>query len=90
MMMRSTTLRGITMRVLTRFDLRARKGIPYSRQHLERMVRAGEFPVPFKLGNGPKARNAWDEREIDAWLKARARSRKVDQARKNTAAEACA
>jgi predicted DNA-binding transcriptional regulator AlpA len=59
------------MRVLTRRDLRERKGIFWSRQHLDRKIRDGEFPKPFKLSDGKRAPNVWDEREIDAWLKAR-------------------
>jgi hypothetical protein len=33
---------------LTQKDLK-QKGIPYSRQHIERKVKAGTFPAPFKL-----------------------------------------
>ena len=62
------------MRILTRRDLRERKGIFWSRQHIDRKVRDGEFPKPFKLSNGTRAPNVWNEREIDAWLKARAKA----------------
>jgi hypothetical protein len=34
---------------LTQKDLKARKGIPYSRQHVMRKVDDGTFPPPFKL-----------------------------------------
>jgi hypothetical protein len=34
-------------RVLTRKDLRAEKGIKYSRQHLAKKIRGGGFPPPF-------------------------------------------
>jgi predicted DNA-binding transcriptional regulator AlpA len=36
------------IRVLSQADL-AQKGIPYSRQHVNRRVRDGTFPPPFKL-----------------------------------------
>ena len=35
-------------RVLTQHDLRARKGIAYSRQHLAKKVKGGGFPKPFQ------------------------------------------
>jgi hypothetical protein len=34
---------------LTQKDLKTRKGIPYSRQHVMRKVDDGTFPPPFKL-----------------------------------------
>jgi hypothetical protein len=37
------------LRVLTQPDLRPKKGIKYSRQHLTRLVDAGIFPRPFHL-----------------------------------------
>jgi prophage regulatory protein len=60
-------------RFLSFKELRAR-GICYSRTHTWRMVRAGKFPVPVKLG---PSRNAWVESEIDAWLDARIGERNV-------------
>jgi hypothetical protein len=36
------------LRILTREDLKTRKGLAYSRQHLHRLVRGGAFPAPFK------------------------------------------
>jgi hypothetical protein len=38
-------------RVLTRKDLKARKGIHFSRQRLNKKVNAGSFPPPFQLPN---------------------------------------
>lgn len=35
--------------VLTQKDLKDRKGIAYTRQHIERKVKDGTFPPPFKL-----------------------------------------
>jgi hypothetical protein len=36
-------------RVLTQRDLKQKKGITYSRQHVSRKVRDGTFPQPFQL-----------------------------------------
>lgn len=43
----------------------ADKGISYSRQHLYRLIDAGKFPKPVKIG-GRKI--AWVEAEIDAYI----------------------
>lgn len=59
------------MRMLSPTDLRD-KGIPWTRQHIHRLIRKGEFPRPVKLGAGS---NAWIESEIDAWLRARVEQR---------------
>ncbi len=53
------------MRMLDISDLRE-KGIKFSRQHLHRLIRAGKFPRPAKLGANT---NAWPEPEIDEYLK---------------------
>jgi prophage regulatory protein len=52
------------MKVLVFRDLRDR-GIPWSRQHIHRLVKAGKFPAPFKLGENT---NAWFENVIDQHL----------------------
>ncbi|MCW8309113.1 AlpA family phage regulatory protein [Acidiphilium sp. PA] len=48
------------------------RGIPWTRVHLGRLVRAGEFPPPVNLGGNSIA---WVEAEIDAWAAERAASR---------------
>jgi len=50
------------------------KGINYSRDHLRRKCKTGEFPKPIPLS---ERRIAWIEAEVDRWLadKARARGR---------------
>lgn len=53
------------MRVLYYKDLNAR-GIPYSRQWLDRLIKDGKFPRPVKVGS---RRIAWLETEIDQHLK---------------------
>jgi prophage regulatory protein len=54
------------MRLLHYKDLTSR-GIPYSRQWLDQLIKAGKFPRPVKLGT---RRIAWVEAEIDQHLKA--------------------
>jgi hypothetical protein len=39
-------------RLLTFKDLKEKKGVPYSRQHLDRKMRAGTFPLPFNVAPG--------------------------------------
>lgn len=56
------------MRLLSMDDVRTSKGVAYSRAHLFRLIRAGRFPKPVKLG---EHRNAFVEAEIDAWLEQR-------------------
>jgi len=48
------------------------KGINYSRDHLRRKCKAGEFPEPIPLSG---RRIAWIEAEVDEWLADRARAR---------------
>ena len=53
------------MRLLIFEDLKTLKGIPFSRQHIHRLVKTGRFPKPFKASGGPFGVNAWDESVID-------------------------
>jgi len=63
------------MAILTFPDLKA-KGVDFSAMHIWRLVRAGRFPKPFKLGVDRKySRNFWDEAEVDAFLASRRASR---------------
>lgn len=48
------------------------KGIPYSRDHLRRKVKAREFPQPIAISS---SRIAWVEADIDAWLAEKAAAR---------------
>jgi prophage regulatory protein len=64
------------MKVLSFPELKSRKGVPYTRAHVRRLVGAGEFPAPVQLS---PHRICWVESEIDEWLKARIAAR--DQAR---------
>jgi prophage regulatory protein len=43
------------------YEALKQKGFSYSRTHLWRLIKAGQFPKPVKLGGG--ARNSWIESE---------------------------
>jgi prophage regulatory protein len=62
------------LRLLTISDLRER-GIRYHRAHIFRLVKAGQFPRPIKLGLGRGGAVAWVEQEIDAYIQARMAAR---------------
>ena len=53
------------MRLLTFKQLKTEKGHPYTREHTRRLVKAGKFPEPIKVGDN---RRAWVEDEYDAHL----------------------
>jgi prophage regulatory protein len=55
------------MRLLVFKELKTIKGIPYSRQHIYRLIKDGRFPKPFKPNGGPSGVNAWDESCIDQY-----------------------
>jgi len=50
-------------------------GVPYSQAHLYRLIKAGDFPKPVKLGNTPNARIAWQRAEILEWIDSRVQAR---------------
>lgn len=60
------------MRLITMADLRAAKGVPYSRPHIYRLIDAGKFPKPLHIGGN---RIAFLEAEIDEWIKSKLRER---------------
>ena len=60
------------MKLIDYKTLSPSKGINYSRDHLRRKVKAGEFPKPIPVS---ERRIAWIETEIDDWLAARAAER---------------
>jgi prophage regulatory protein len=62
------------MRLLDREALIA-KGVKFSRAHLHRLVTAGAFPRPVKIG---KNRNCWLESEIDAFIEKKLAERDAD------------
>lgn len=57
-------------RMLTLRDVRDRT--TFSKTHLYRLINAGTFPQPVKIG---ERRVAFVEREIDQWLQARVDAR---------------
>lgn len=60
------------MKLLAMDELKSAKGIPYSRAHLWRLIKSGQFVAPIKLGAN---RVAFIEAEIDAWIEARTTER---------------
>jgi predicted DNA-binding transcriptional regulator AlpA len=56
------------MRIL-RFEDLASKGIPYSREHLRRLIKAGRFPKPVELSGKPGGYIGWTEAAIDQHMK---------------------
>jgi predicted DNA-binding transcriptional regulator AlpA len=46
----------------------AELGIPFTRTHLNTMIKAGRFPRPHKELNGTLC---WDKAEVNAWLAGR-------------------
>ena len=66
------------MRLLTMKQLRPVKGIPYSRQHIYRLVDEARFPKPLKLSEN---RIAFVEGEIDDWIEAACVARNNSEAR---------
>ena len=65
-----------TIRALSFPELESRKGIPYSRQYVDRLERADKFPTRIQLGGGNSV--AWLEHEVDEWLLSRPRGRLRD------------
>ena len=59
-------------------DLR-RRGITWSRQHIDRQIKKKRFPKPVKVGENT---NAWIDSEIDDWLKALMAEREQESVQK--------
>ncbi|MCA0343569.1 AlpA family phage regulatory protein [Shinella sp. 838] len=53
------------MQLIDRAGLKAR-GINFSSQHIWRLIKAGDFPKPVKIGGG--GRNLFVQSEIDDYL----------------------
>ena len=49
----------------------------YSSQHIQRLEHAGKFPKRVRLGNGPRSRVGWIEREVMDWLNQRIAERDI-------------
>jgi prophage regulatory protein len=63
------------MRILRYQQLKAEKGIPFSREHIRRLELAGRFPKRIRLADGGDF-YGYLENEIDDYLLARAACRK--------------
>jgi hypothetical protein len=67
-------MRRRPLRILLRSDLESR-GIPWSRQHIDRKIKDGTFPPPDgKTSNAPSAPNFWLESTIDRYLRGRVKA----------------
>ena len=55
------------------------KGIPWCADHIRRLVKAGKFPAPIKLGDQPSSLNAWVEPEIDRYVEEKLAARNLKQ-----------
>lgn len=60
---------------LVSFDELKAMGISFSTQHLNRLIKAGEFPKAIKLGPARNSRKAWLKSDIEAWISDRVASR---------------
>lgn len=61
------------IQLITFSDL-AERGVPFSRQHLWRLIKERRFPAPVKLGSNT---NRWLESEVDDWLREQIAARDV-------------
>ena len=64
----------MSARFLSYQQLKAVKGIPFSRIHVDRLEKAGRFPRRVRLAESTVA---WVESEVDAWSAARCESVRV-------------
>lgn len=56
---------------VTWHELKHAYNIPWTRQHVMRLVRQGRFPKPVRLGNGMYGRIAWRKRDLEEWINTR-------------------
>ncbi len=62
----------MSIRLIPMGALRSEKGVDYTRTHIYRLIKAGDFPRPIRLGSN---RIAFVESEIDAYIAAKIRER---------------
>jgi prophage regulatory protein len=60
------------MKLLSLEQLKSEKGIPFSKPHLWRLIKANKFVKPVKVG---EKRIGFIEAEVDAWLETKAAQR---------------
>ena len=63
------------MRVLRFHELKSKKGIPWTRQHVDRLIKLRRFPGKRHLGDNTVV---WFENEIDDYLKAKLAERDAE------------
>jgi predicted DNA-binding transcriptional regulator AlpA len=49
-------------------ELKSKRGVRYSRVHIDRLERQNAFPQRVKLSPGPRGACGWWASEIDRWL----------------------
>jgi prophage regulatory protein len=62
----------MTLKLVSKKELKSVYGIPYSFVHIARLERAGDFPKRVQLG---QCRVAWLAEEVEAWIAERAARR---------------
>lgn len=62
----------LTCHLLTRQQVEQLIGL--GRSHIYALVRAGKFPEPVKITDGPKGAVRWVKAEVLAWLETRPRT----------------
>ncbi|MBV9955271.1 MAG: AlpA family phage regulatory protein [Pseudolabrys sp.] len=62
----------MTRKLVSKKDLKAVYGVPYSFAHIARLEVAGRFPPRVKLG---ACRVAWVAEEVEAWIEERIANR---------------
>jgi predicted DNA-binding transcriptional regulator AlpA len=63
------------VRLLSYRDLREIKGLKFSRQWIDKLIKAGRFPRPIHPGGGDRGYLGWLEHEVDAHIAACAAAR---------------
>ena len=56
----------MTKRFLSKSEVRDKVKLSYT--HTKRLVDAGKFPKPLRLGPYRTSRTVWVEAEVDAWM----------------------
>lgn len=56
------------LKLVTKRELKAVYGVPYSPQHIARLEAAGQFPKRIRLG---QCRVAWLAKDVEHWIQSR-------------------
>ena len=60
---------------LVSFEELQQMGIPFSTQHLNKLIKDGHFPKAIKLGPARNSKKAWLKTDIEAWINDRIATR---------------